>query len=274
MKSKRTIAIILSLVMAFTMSFTGTVFAAEGDEYLALGADLSSSEKSTVLSLLGVDNVDNYNVIYVTNAEEHKYLDGYVDSAQIGSKALSSIKLRETGGDSTTVELHNIGYCTEGMYVNALETAGVSGAEVVVAGPFTISGTAALVGIIKAYEEMTGEDISDEVVEGAVDEMTTTGELGEEIGNMEAAGDIIAAVKEQLADNPDMSDAELEQAIQEAAADAGYQLSDENVQKIKDMLSNLKGLNIDWGKIKDVLNSDQAQGFLQKIIDWFKNLIG
>ena len=183
MKMKKRLAVILAFALAFTMSMSSVAFAAEGDGYLALGSDLSESERNTVMDLLGVDDPENYNVIYVTNAEEHKYLDSYVDTDQIGSRALSSVLIKEQGGSDIDVEIHNIGYCTEGMYRNALQTAGVEGAEVVVAGPFEISGTAALVGTIKAYEEMSGEDVDDEVIEGAVDELTTTGEVGEELGD-------------------------------------------------------------------------------------------
>ena len=158
------------------------------------------------------------------------------------------------------------------MYENALSTAGVSGADVVVAGPYEISGTAALVGTVKAYEEMTGETVDDDVLEGAVDEITTTGEVGEEIGSMDAAGDIVSDVKEKLAENPDMSDSELEQTIKDAAEDAGYNLSDGTVQKIKDMTQNLQGLDIDWSKLSNILNSDKAKGFFQRIADWFMGL--
>lgn len=61
--------------------------------YLALGADLSDDQKNTVLSLMGIDpaNLANYNVTYVTNAQEHQYLDSYVDSSKIGSKSWSSV---------------------------------------------------------------------------------------------------------------------------------------------------------------------------------------
>ena len=272
LKSRKRLALLLALVMAFTMSFTTTAFAADEQGYLALGSDLSDSEKATVLDLLGVDNEADYNVIYVTNSEEHKYLDSYVSSEQIGSKALSSVLITENDSDEIDVETHNIGYCTEEMYENALSTAGVSGADVVVAGPYEISGTAALVGTVKAYEEMTGETVDDDVLEGAVDEITTTGEVGEEIGSMDAAGDIVSDVKEKLAENPDMSDSELEQTIKDAAEDAGYNLSDGTVQKIKDMTQNLQGLDIDWSKLSNILNSDKAKGFFQRIADWFMGL--
>lgn len=286
-KMKKTInkriAVVLALVMALSVSITGTSFAADGDAYLVLGASLSDEEKATVLDLLDVADTNDYNIIYVTNQEEHQYLDSYVNSDQIGSRALSSVLIKENSGDYINVETHNIGYCTEDMYRNALATAGLHGADVTVAGPFEISGTAALVGTIKAYEKMTGEEVSDEVIEGSVDEITTTGEVGEEIGDTDAAEQIIADVKEDLADNPDMSDSELEQAIRDAAQDADIELSDSTVQKIKAMLQNLQGLDIDWDNLKQqsmsiledlrgVVDADKAQSFLTRLVDWFTSL--
>ena len=61
--------------------------------YLALGADLTAEQQATVLGLMGIDpaNLDNYDVVYVTNDMEHQYLDSYLPSKTIGSKALSSV---------------------------------------------------------------------------------------------------------------------------------------------------------------------------------------
>lgn len=270
---RKSIAVILAFAMAFTIGTSSVCFAAEDGGYLSLGSDLSESERNTVMDLLGADDPENYDVLYVTNEEEHKYLESYVDANQIGDRALSSVFIREQGGDDIDIEIHNIGYCTEGMYRNALKTAGVEGAKVVVAGPFEISGTAALVGIIKAYEKMSGEDVKDEVIEGAVDELTTTGEIGEEIGDKGAAEDIVSQVKEDMAEDPDMSDAEIEEAIRQAASEAGYDLSDENVQKIKEMIRNLQGLDVDWEGFKEKLEGVGASRWLQRLIDWFMSII-
>ena len=67
------------------------------------------------------------------------------------------------------------------MYKNALATAGIADAKIIVAGPFPISGTAALVGTLKAYEEMTGKKLDDKVTDAAMDELVTTGELNKSI---------------------------------------------------------------------------------------------
>ena len=153
--------------------------------YLALGADLNETEKSTVLSLLEINEADlsHYQVITVTNADEHKYLDSYLDASVIGTRALSSVLIeKKDKGNGIKVTTNNITYCTTGMYQNALATAGVTDADVHVAGPFNISGTAALVGAMEAYSNMTGETLKAENADAATEELVTTSDLGESRG--------------------------------------------------------------------------------------------
>lgn len=148
--------------------------------YLALGADLNDSQRATILSIMGIDaaNLSNYDVVYVTNAEEHQYLDSYISSSQIGTRSLSSVVIvQRDKGSGLNISTTNINYCTVGMYKNALTTAGVTDADIIVAGPTPISGTAALVGVLKAYQEMTGKEISDSVVDTALNELVLTGQL-------------------------------------------------------------------------------------------------
>ena len=114
-----------------------TVFADRVDAvidkpYLALGADLSPQEQMTVLSLLGLSdiNVDDYDIISITNADEHEYLDKYLDASIIGTRALSSVLVvGKEAGNGIHVTTKNISYCTEGMYRNALLTAGIEDAD-------------------------------------------------------------------------------------------------------------------------------------------------
>ena len=148
--------------------------------YLALGADLSDDQKNTILSLMGIDpaNLANYNVTYVTNAQEHQYLDSYVDSSKIGSKSWSSVVIvKRKKGNGLNISTNNITYCTVGMYKNALTTAGITDADIIVAGPKPISGTAALVGIFEAYEAMTGDPVQVTVVDAALNKLFGTDEV-------------------------------------------------------------------------------------------------
>ena len=56
--------------------------------YLALGADLTADQQHTVLSYMGIEaaDFDKYDVVYVSNAEEHQYLDSYVPKKQMERK--------------------------------------------------------------------------------------------------------------------------------------------------------------------------------------------
>ena len=90
MKSiKKLTALVLALTLVLGMGVTAQ--AAEGDKpILALGADLSADQRATVLGLLGISESDlgDYDVISITNAEEHQYLDSYLSSSVIGTHAL------------------------------------------------------------------------------------------------------------------------------------------------------------------------------------------
>ena len=116
---------------------------------------------------------------------------------------------------------------------------------------------------------MSGESVDDEVIEGAVDELTTTGEVGEELGDKGAAENIVSQVKEELEDNPDMSDEEIVESIKQAASEAGYDLSEASIEKIKNMIKNLQGLNIDWGGLKEKLSQIGDSSWYQRLVDWF-----
>ena len=132
--------------------------------YLALGADLTAEQQATVLGLMGIDpaKLSDYDVVQVTNAMEHEYLDAYLPSSTIGSRALSSVLIMEgKKGSGIQISIKNISYCTVGMYKSALATAGLEDAEIIVAGPFPISGTAALIGALKAYSEMTVDEVKE-----------------------------------------------------------------------------------------------------------------
>ena len=186
---KRKIITLSAIMIAGLMTFQANVSADAVEEkpYLSLGADLSTDQKSKVLELLDVDEkaLDQYNIVTVTNADEHKYLDDYLDSSVIGTKALSSVLVEKRDkGEGIDVTTKNITYCTAGMYENALTTAGVTDATVTVAGPFNITGTAALVGAMNAYEDMTGEDISSESKDAATNELVVTSDQKAQIAEL------------------------------------------------------------------------------------------
>lgn len=228
--------------------------------YLALGADLNDSQRATILSIMGIDaaNLSDYDVVYVTNAEEHQYLDSYISSSQIGTRSLSSVVIvQRDKGSGLNISTTNINYCTVGMYKNALTTAGVTDADIIVAGPTPISGTAALVGVLKAYQEMTGKEISDSVVDTALNELVLTGQLEESLKGVSDAEveEFIAYIKALIAKDDLTDDEGINGAIDEACEKYGVILSDDERQQIVDLVKKINSLGIDLNGLVDYAES-------------------
>ncbi len=253
--------------------------------YLALGADLSDDQKNTVLSLMEIDpaNLANYNVTYVTNAQEHQYLDSYVDSSKIGSKSWSSVVIvKRKKGNGLNISTNNITYCTVGMYKNALTTAGITDADIIVAGPKPISGTAALVGIFEAYEAMTGEAVQDNVVDAALNELVVTGELEASIQGLtdQEVEEFIAYIKSLIAEKGLTDEKSINEAIDEACDKYGVTLSDDERQKIVDLLLKITSLGIDLSGLVDYAaslynsfkNGGSSSGIIASIGNFFGNI--
>ena len=253
--------------------------------YLALGADLSDDQKNIVLSLMGIDpaNLANYNVTYVTNAQEHQYLDSYVDSSKIGSKSWSSVVIvKRKKGNGLNISTNNITYCTVGMYKNALTTAGITDADIIVAGPKPISGTAALVGIFEAYEAMTGEAVQDNVVDAALNELVVTGELEASIQDLtdQEVEEFIAYIKSLIAEKGLTDEKSINEAIDEACDKYGVTLSDDERQKIVDLLLKITSLGIDLSGLVDYAaslynsfkNGGSSSGIMASIGNFFGNI--
>lgn len=266
MKVKRFFSLFMAALLLTALLPAGALcMEASGTAVLALGADLSDSERATVLSEMGIteEEAAAYETIYITNDMEHEYLDDSLGSSVVGTRALSSVLLiPQESGAGLTVETHNISYCTVAMYRNALLTAGVEDAKVIVAAPFSISGTAALIGAVKAYETYSGTEVSEEAFEAATDELVLTSELTDELENLDEdqISDLIAYLKQQVAeqglDDPDA----LSDLVSQASEQMDLELTDEQISKIVDLLLKLNNLDIDV----DTLLS-QAQDLYSKI---------
>ncbi len=264
---------------------------ASSDVYVAFGADLSAEQKATVMSLFGIteDQLSGFAVGQITNSEEHQYLGAYLDASVIGKKALSSVMVtKKEAGSGITVTTKNINYCTPGMYTNALITAGIADAEVLVVGPFDISGTAALVGAMKAYAAMTGEEVSQEAMDAAVNEIVVTGKIADSVGDSEKVEELIAYVKTKMVeegwDDPD----KIREALDEAADQLNISLTDAEKDQIVDLMTKISSLDLDIDSIKsqasdlydkvmalDIDTSGIGEFFsniIDAIVNFFKNL--
>lgn len=256
--------------------------AAPGDIIVTLGQNLTEEQKNTVLKEMDVPA--DVQTVTVTNEEEHKYLGDYISKAQIGSKAISSSKITIGEKDQgLSVETNNINWVTEEMYMNALTTAGVTDAEIYVTAPFEVSGTAALTGILKAYETTAQIEIPEAQKQVANEEMVKTAELGERIGTKEAT-ELMTRVKEEIAKNPVQSEEDLRALIEKVAKDMGIKLTQEELNGLIALFNKMKDLNIDWDQLQsdlknisenlgDFLNKEETQSFIQKILEFLSAII-
>lgn len=270
-------------VAGLTVKADAVSDAAPEDVYVSFGADLKDDEKSKVMELLGIreEDLEDYTVGEITNADEHKYLGDYLDASVIGSRALSSVVVVVgQEGDGIDVETKNISYCTPGMYTNALITAGIKDADVIVAGPFEITGTAALVGAMKAYSSLTGETISAESMDTAVNELVVTSQMAQD-GNINAEDveQLIAFVKAKVVEENLNNDEAISKAIDEGASELGITVTQEEKDTIISLMKKINDLDLDidsmkaqakdlFNKLEDMgIDKEQAKNFFEKIVD-------
>ena len=218
---------ILSLVLAllFTVGIFGSANSAfameDGDYRIVFGADLTDEQRSQVIGMFGIQGeVDENRILTVTNAEERLYFEGKIPSGQIGQRSISR------------------------MYRNVLTTVGITDAKIIVASPRVVSGTAALTGVYKAYESLTGNILSEYAKMAGVDELIATGQLAEMIGSDEAT-EVINELKKILDETQKMTDDEVKQKIREIADDNDVSLTETEISQILTLARTLEGLDVE-----------------------------
>lgn len=287
--NKKLISLVLLVLLAVSPA---TALAAPGDERVAVGGDLTASQKATVYGFFGL-NEGSVEELIVTIEDEKEALGDYVPAEKLGSRSLSSVYITEMdSGDGITVETHNITWVTAEMYMAALSTAGIEDAKVVVAAPTGVSGTAALTGVFKCYESITGETLDEEAKDIASEELIRTGELADLLGSDEAI-EFMNQLKQALAESENMSDDELRQIIRDTADQLEVQITDDQVEQLLGLVRRLAKMDLDPQKlleqaqqIQESLNKIQEAGekagqfvtsisnFWDRIVSWFKNLFG
>lgn len=274
---------IASFALWFLMVSSGFADAIAGDVIVTLGEDLSQEQKQMVLAEMGVTE-DNVEIVYVTNQEEHHYLGDHISASIIGTRAISSSMITLLpDGEGLNVETNRITWVSEGMYANALVTAGVRDADVYITAPFDVSGTGALTGLIKAYEITTDAIIPEEQKQVANEELVKTAELGAEYG-VEQATELMARIKEAIANENIETEEDLRALIQRIANELGINLSNTELEGLVSLFNRMKDLNIDWDQVQnqinqirdnlsDFLSSDEGQGFIRAVLDFFSTLL-
>ena len=262
---------IFSLMLALLLFAGMTVPAyADGNQSRAvIGADLSQEQVNAVYGMFGVRQGEVIE-LKMTNAEERTYLEGYVDDILIGTRSISCVYVELLpAGSGIAVTTSNINWCTGEMYISALATAGITDANIVVAAPFEVSGTAALSGVYKAYEDMTGKKLDDLAKLVSTQELTITGELAAEIGAMDSTS-IVNELKLMLDVTQTMTDDEIRAQIREIAGRYNVNLTNTQVEQLLSLCRSLEGLDADSlkARVQDVQNT------LQKVSEAKTKVVG
>lgn len=276
---KRTLALILALCLLAPLC---TAAADGGTARAVIGADLNEEQTAGVYAAFGVER-GSVTELTVTNADEREYLDGLVDNGVLGTHAISCAYvelLPEGSGLEVTAE--NVNWCTPEMYVSALATAGITDARVKVAAPFAVSGTAALTGVYLAYEDITGEELSEEAKRVSSQELTVTASLSDSIGSLGSV-EIINELKLLLDETRDMTDEELRAEIARIAAEAGVELNGSQVGQLVTLCRALEKLDPDALRekvqsVQETLQSlgaalEKAGGFFQRVMEAVNSVI-
>ncbi len=248
-----------ALAFLFLLGLTAPAFALDaGLSRVAIGANLDDAQIAQVYADFGLER-GSVQEITVTNQDERAYLEGLVSENKIGSVALSCVYITTLEpGSGLSISTNHINWCTEQMYANALTTAGITDARVMVTAPFDVSGTAALTGIYRAYESITGTTLSDLAKTIGAEELVLTGELAEYIGSEEAT-ELINELKKILDQTQNMSDDDVRAEIRKIAEQYNVVISDSQVEQLLTLCRRLEKLDVNALQSKLVSLAETVQ---------------
>ncbi|MEG0856719.1 MAG: DUF1002 domain-containing protein [Terrisporobacter sp.] len=268
---------------------------ADGARVVTLGVNNTTEQKQKILDYFGVKKEDVV-ILDVNNKEEREYLGGIATEAQLGTKTYSCAYVEPTNsGSGINVKTANITWVTSSMVASTLSTAGLKDANCVIAAVFPVSGTGALTGVMKAFEDASGEKLDEDKKELASEELITTGDLGDEIGQDKATG-VVNDVKIEVIKNGTSDTTQIADIINNVTNNYNITLTDAQIKQITDLMEKIAAQNYDFNSMKQTLNNvsdvvqdnlkeqgesvgssgifDSIKGMFSSIGDWFSNLFG
>ena len=268
---KKLFSALLSCLLIVSLSAPAFAFgySVPNQSRAVLGADLTEEQIALVYQAFGVAR-GSVIELRVTNAEERMYLQGYVDPSLIGTRSISSVYVELLpAGSNMDVSTSNVNWCTPQMYMSALATAGLTDARIIVAAPFEVSGTAALTGVYKAYEDMTGRKLDELAKTVSTQELTITGQLASEIGSLDSTS-IVNDLKMMLDVTKTMSDEEIRQQIIQIASAYSVSLTEKQISQLISLCRSLEGL--DANALRQRV--EQVQSTLSKVSGARTQIVG
>ncbi|TCI28921.1 DUF1002 domain-containing protein [Exiguobacterium sp. SL-10] len=279
---KPLVALTIGSVVATSMIPKVNAEAIVDDTIVTLGESLSASQRDWVLER--VEAPAGIEPIITTAADEDKYLGDAIPQAQRGGGMYSSARIKLTDGTGLDIKTENVTWVTEDMYANALVTAGVTDADIYITSPIRVTGTSALTGIMKAYDqtaEETGIQLSEERKDLAQEELAVTSEIGKTVGQEDVAG-LMNEIKAEIANKAPETNIEIRDIVIQVLNQNNVQLSDSQLTQLTTLFENMQQANLDWGAIsnglqgagQDVqafLETEEVQGFFARLFEALSN---
>ena len=271
-KFKRALPVAMAIVLGSTAA--PLVVRADSSKVVTLGANLTDSQKNSMYEYFGTSS-DKAEVIEVTNADERKYLEGVAPDEQIGTRTYSCSYVEPTTSGGIQVKVSNLTYVTSSMISSTLLTSGVENCNVVAASPIEVSGTGALTGIMMAYEKATGTTLNDDQKAAATDELVTTGDLANNIGQ-DKAENVMNDVKKDVIEGGLTDADDIQNAVENAAKDNNVTLTQEQIDKISDLMKNISQYDYDVKALKNTLDNidGKSGGFFSNLWSSIKGIFG
>ena len=271
-KLKRALPVAMAIVLGSTAA--PLVVRADSSKVVTLGANLTDSQKNSMYEYFGTSS-DKAEVIEVTNADERKYLEGVAPDEQIGTRTYSCSYVEPTTSGGIQVKVSNLTYVTSSMISSTLLTSGVENCNVVAASPIEVSGTGALTGIMMAYEKATGTTLNDDQKAAATNELVTTGDLANDIGQ-DKAENVMNDVKKDVIEGGLTDADDIQNAVENAAKDNNVTLTQEQIDKISDLMKNISQYDYDVKALKNTLDNidGKSGGFFSNLWSSIKGIFG
>lgn len=247
---------------------------ADSSKVVTLGANLSDEQKNDMYEYFGT-SADKVETIEVTNDDERKYMEGIATESQIGTRTYSCSYVEPTESGGIQVKTANLTFVTSSMIASTLTTSGVENCNVVAASPIEVSGTGALTGIMMAYETASGETLDEGQKEAATEELVTTGELADAIGQEEAT-DLMNNIKQEVIEEGITDKDEIQDVVEDNADNLNITLTQEQLDKIVALMEKISQYDYDVKALKDTLENlaGKSEGFFTKIWNSIKGFFG
>ena len=278
---KKVFSQLLSMLLAVSIILTTTLYVkADSCKIVTLGANLSEEQKELILNYFGV-NENEVDVMTVTNEDEHRLLDGIATQSQIGTKTFSCAYIEPTNEGGIHVKTVNLNWVTCEMIRNALVTSGITNCNVIAAAPIEVSGTGSLAGIFLAYEQISGEELSDDKKEIASEELVTTCDIAQDIGQDEASTLLSELKSDVILDNLETEE-DITKLVEKYIQDNNIEITDEQKWKLVELLLKISKQDYDINEIKqayadikqtmsDIKDATETtMNILEKIWNWLK----